>query len=141
MACGQSYGELVCRRGDDTQLTGFSVASNAMDFMHSEEMADFGGTVTLHQDSDGVLRVTNGTPHPLDDCQAIRGTRDGKRTGAGQHLSPAATERLDFKPYNQPRKAPEVNPDAAPNPFPMEPDRPQKAGAKIVPKAPTPRAN
>ena len=42
----QTRGELVCRRGDDTQLTGFNVGSNVTDFMHSEEMADFGGTVT-----------------------------------------------------------------------------------------------
>ncbi len=135
----ESRRELLCRRGDDTQLTGFSVASNASDYIHSENMADFGGTVTLHEDSDRVLRVTNGTPHPLADCQALRRTRDGKKelaqVGA---LEPGATERLDFKPYNQPRKAPEVNPDAAPNPFPMEPDRPQKAGAENRPQGANP---
>ena len=94
MSLFESRGELVCRRGDDTRLTGFSVASNATDYMHSEEMADFGGTVTLHQDSDGVLRVTNGTKHPLDDCQAVRGTRDGEQELAQiGRLEPGATER------------------------------------------------
>ena len=32
VAVGSPIGELVCRRGDDTQLTGFSVASNAVGF-------------------------------------------------------------------------------------------------------------
>ena len=73
----QTRGELVCRRGDDTQLSGFSVGSNVIDFVHSEEMADFGGTVALHHDSDGALRVTNGTTHPLDDCRAVRGGKSG----------------------------------------------------------------
>ena len=94
----QSYGELVCWRGDDTQLTGFSVGSNAADFVHSEEMADFGGTVTLHDDSDGVLRVTNATTHPLEDCEAIRGSESG---GAEQatigRIEPGATPRLSFE--------------------------------------------
>ena len=96
----QSYAELVCRRGDDTQLTGFRVASNDDDFVHSEEMADFGGTVTLHHDSDGGLRVTNATKHPLDDCQAIRGGESGGRDLARiGRLEPGATEVLKFKPY------------------------------------------
>ena len=73
----QTGGELVCRRGDDTQLSGFSVGSNMVDFVHSEEMADFGGTLTLHHAGDGY-RLTNGTPHPLEDCRAVcAGVRPG----------------------------------------------------------------
>ena len=93
MSMWQTRGELVCRRGDDTQLTGFSVGSNVADFMHSEEMADFGGTVTLHHDSDGVLRVTNGTKHPLDDCRAVRGGKPGGIDAGGSAGSSPARPR------------------------------------------------
>jgi hypothetical protein len=97
---GDTDGELVCRRGDDTQLSGFKVASNANDFMHSEEMADFGGTVSVHQDSDGIWRVTNGTKYALDDCQAVRGTSDGvERIEKVGSLAPGATVALKLEEF------------------------------------------
>ena len=96
----QAYGELVCRRGDDTQLTGFRVGSNVADFVHSEEMEDFGGTVTLHQAGDRVLRVTNATAHPLDNCQAVRGRSGGRDLATLGRLEPGATAALYFEPYN-----------------------------------------
>jgi len=96
MPIWQSRSELVCRRGDETQLTGFSVASNDADSIHSEEMADFGGTVTLHRDSDGVLRVTNGTAHPLDDCKIMRGTSGVAELATIDRLDPGATKPLSF---------------------------------------------
>ncbi len=102
MSMWQSRGELVCRRGDDTQLTGFSVGSNVADFMHSEEMADFGGTVTVHQDSDKVWRVTNGTKHPLDDCQAVRGGKPGGIDVGIGRLEPGATKALEFESRRRP---------------------------------------
>ena len=43
VASCKSIGEVVCRRGDDTRLSGFHVSSNSHDFVHSEEMTDFGG--------------------------------------------------------------------------------------------------
>jgi hypothetical protein len=95
----ETDGELVCRRGDDTQLSGFSVKSNANDFMHSEEMADFGGTVTLHQDSDGKWRVTNGTKYPLDGCQAVRGTPNAVERVAVDLLAPGATVALKLENF------------------------------------------
>ncbi len=104
MRTWQSYAELVCRRGDDTQLTGFSVASNAKDYVHCEEMADFGGTVTLHRDSDGGLRVTNATTHPLDDCRAVRGQSGGRGMVTIGRLDPGATAALKFESYTPPGK-------------------------------------
>ena len=83
---GRLVGELVCRRGDDTQLSGFSVASNAKDYVHCEEMADFGGTVTLHHDSNGAMRVTNGTKFTLDDCRVVQGGKSGMRPELVQKL-------------------------------------------------------
>jgi hypothetical protein len=93
MPIWQVRSELVCRRGDDTQLSGFRVGSNVTDFMHTEEMADFGGVVTLHGDSNGNLRVTNNTAHPLDDCRAVRGGIDLATIG---RLEPGATAALNF---------------------------------------------
>jgi hypothetical protein len=132
-AFGETRGELFCRRGDDTQLTGFTVASNATDYMHSEEMRDFGGTVALHHDSDGVLRVTNGTPHPLDACQAVRGLEPNGGESPGFDLAqigalePGATAALKFE-YQPPRKK------AARTNIPVEPegttpDRSQRVAA------------
>ena len=113
MSWGQTYGELVCRRGDDTHLTGFSVASNATDYMHSEEMADFGGAVTLQRNGvvlpvlgwkvaldPGVWQVVNGTTHPLDDCRVIRGGESGSiELATIGRLDPGATAPLKFGPY------------------------------------------
>ena len=92
----ESIGEVVCRRGDDTRLTGFHVASNSKDYIHSEEMADFGGTVTLHRDSDGGLRISNGTKHPLENCRVIQNAdHDGDtRLFTLGRLDPGATTRL-----------------------------------------------
>jgi len=101
----QSYGELVCRRADDTQLTGFSVGSNIADTIHSEAMTDFGGTVDMHSDSDGVLRVTNRTSHSLDDCRAIRGKSGGAELAIVGRLGPGASAPLTFKSYSRPEKA------------------------------------
>ena len=98
---GPARGELVCRRGEDTQLTGFRVGSNVVDFMHSEEMADFGGAVTLHRDSDGGLRVTNGTPYPLDDCGAVRGKTKSAEMASIGRMEPGASAPLRFRPYDR----------------------------------------
>jgi hypothetical protein len=117
----QTYGELVCRRGDDTRVSGFSVGSNVTDFVHSEEMEDFGGTVTLHQDSDKVWRVTNATKHPLDDCRAIRsgGSKSIDVAMIGR-LEPGATApvegELGFAPYPRRGKAPADKPSHGPEP-------------------------
>lgn len=89
--------EVVCRRGDDTQLMGFNVSSNTKDYMHSEEMADIGGTLTLRRDSDGILRVTNGTKHPLENCRVVRGEKSGTRLASIDRLDPGATATLTFK--------------------------------------------
>jgi len=105
MPVWQTRGELVCRRGDDTQLTGFNVGSNVVDFVHSEEMAEFGGKVTLHRDSNGGLRVTNGTTHPLDDCRVVCGLSGGTDLARIGRLEPGATAVLKFKPYSRRGKA------------------------------------
>ncbi len=107
-AVWQALGALVCRRGDDTQLSGFSVASNAKDCVHSEEMADFGGAVTLHHDSNGAMRVTNGTKFTLDDCRVVQGGKSGapELVKKLRRLEPGASVPFKFAPVDLPEKTP-----------------------------------
>ena len=101
MAVWQTPGELVCRRGDGTQLSGLSVGSNLVDFVHSEAMADFGGAVALHRDNGGELRATNGTSHPLDDCRIVRGNSPGADLASIGRLEPGETKLLAFSPWKK----------------------------------------
>ncbi len=98
---GKSIGEVACRRGDDTRLTGFHVDSNEKDYIHSEEMADFGGTVALRRDTDGAMHVTNGTKHPLENCHVIRNGKSGAERATIERLDPGATVRLNFKKFDR----------------------------------------
>jgi hypothetical protein len=121
----------VCRRGDDTRLTGFHVASNSKDYIHSEAMADFGGTVTLHRDSDGGLRITNGTKHPLENCRVIQNAdHDGEaRLFTVARLDPGATTRLkdsDSTPFD--RNAPAAAVKAIIKLLEPAADRPEPTG-------------
>jgi hypothetical protein len=97
-----SIGELVCRRGDDTQLTGFNIGSNVADFVHSEEMADIGGTVTFRRDNDGTVRVTNATRYPLNHCRAVRATANGSEMATIGALAPGETKDLMFHDVHRP---------------------------------------
>ena len=107
------------------------MASNAADYIHSEEMADFGGTVTLHDDSDGVLRVTNGTPHPLDDCQAVRGGESGRRRTGEDRPARARRDRgIEVRARYHREKA-----------TTDEPERTRQVHPANVPKVRTPPAN
>ena len=47
MLSGESYKRLVCRRGEDTEVSGFAVNSNSIDFVHSEHLVDLGGGISL----------------------------------------------------------------------------------------------
>ena len=111
----ESYGELVCRRGDDTRLSGFHVSSASADYVHSEEMVDFGGPITLREE--GIdWRVTNGTKHPLENCQVMRcDSARGVWTASIDRLAPSETAVLKFGKLHRP-KAPPDNPglDQAP---------------------------
>jgi hypothetical protein len=101
---GESNSELICRRGDDTRVTGLHINSNAADFVHSEAMADFGGVVTLHYDTSGGMHVTNNTKHPLENCRVVW---NEDRTGNAAifsipRLDPGATARLEgSKPFDR----------------------------------------
>jgi hypothetical protein len=96
-----SIGELVCRRGDDTQLTGFHIGSNVADSVHCEEMADFGGTLTFRRDNDGTVRVTNATRYPLNHCRAVRATANGGEMAAIGALGPGETKVLIFHDFHR----------------------------------------
>ena len=83
-------------------MSGFGLRSNTTAFMHSEVMADFGGTLALHRDSDGSLRVTNGTEHPLENCQILRiDDSGGGEIAAIAGLTPGETHALEFKSFHR----------------------------------------
>jgi hypothetical protein len=107
---GETNSEVVCRRGDDTRLSGFHIASNSKDYVHSEEMSDFGGVVSMHRDSDGGLRITNGTKHPLDNCHVIQIAEQGGRSRQFTvgRLDPGTTTRLKDAAAFDRKKAAEV---------------------------------
>lgn len=94
MPMWQSRRSLVCRRGDETSLSGMSVASNFVEFLHSEEMVDFGGTMALGRDANGTWRVTNRTKHDLKECNILRCTVNKTVNKTVKQLQLAMLERL-----------------------------------------------
>ncbi len=97
----ESVGEVVCRRGEDTRLSGFHVNSNSHDFIHSEELTDFGGTIALQRDGDR-WRVTNGTKHPLENCEVVRGESPNAAAIASiDRLDPGEQVSLNFTKFNR----------------------------------------
>ena len=97
MPAWQEYPNVTCRRGEDTRLTGFSVASNDIGLLHSEEMTDLGGPLSLAHEADGTLRLTNRTSHGLAASQVIRRTLAGRvETARPGRLDPGAAVVLDF---------------------------------------------
>jgi hypothetical protein len=89
--------QLVCRRGEKTQVSGFAVPSNAIDFIHSEEMVALDGTISLARDDDATLRVFNRTPWTLRAISVVRRTAAGGReVFRVERLGPQASVRLEF---------------------------------------------
>ena len=95
--------------------------SNAADFVHSEEMADFGGTVTLHRDSDGSIAGDQRHDAPAGRLPG-RSRRRVRRHQLARidRLEPGATEALKFESDDR---------------------RESGRGRPIVPKVRTPPAN
>ena len=76
---------LLYQRDDSATLSGFSVSSNATGFVHSEQMIDLGGSISLSQDSQRQLVVSNGTRFPLQDAIVVLGsdTQPGQMAALG----------------------------------------------------------
>ncbi len=63
---------VTLQRGAEVELSGFQVLSNRTGMIHSEQMRDLGGPLTLvGEDSQGV-RVTNGTDFQLQPAAVVR---------------------------------------------------------------------
>lgn len=63
---------LLFSRGAETTLTGYSVQSNYTGLIHSEQMVDLGGGISLVDTSGGRFTLTNRTPLTLRDVAVLR---------------------------------------------------------------------
>ncbi len=63
---------LLFSRGAETTLTGYSVQSNSTGLIHSEQMVDLGGGISLVATSGGRFTLTNQTPLTLRDVAVLR---------------------------------------------------------------------
>jgi hypothetical protein len=56
---GQQLHKLTCRRGEQVTLSGFPVNSNSTGLVHSEEMLDVGGGISLEKEGDHTWKLVN----------------------------------------------------------------------------------
>ena len=61
LVTGQSRSTVTYRRNEDVRLSGFTVASNNTDMVHSEQMYDLGAAIVLGKSSLGRKQVVNRT--------------------------------------------------------------------------------
>jgi hypothetical protein len=96
----ESYKKLVCRRAENTSLSGFSVDSNLVDYLHSEELVDVGGGISLQLTPDRSWQIVNRTRLALLDAILLRRV-DSERVEAATPgpLAPGATMLLEFRPW------------------------------------------
>jgi hypothetical protein len=77
MAYGQHGQKLTCRRGDQVTLSGFPVNSNSTGLVHSEEMFDLGGGISLVKDGDRNWKLVNRSKLNLRGVGLLRKTPYG----------------------------------------------------------------
>jgi hypothetical protein len=65
------------RRDEDVSLTGFAVASNSTGMLHSEQMLDMQGSISLGWTKSGEEKITNGTRLRLEGVAVVRPRRGG----------------------------------------------------------------
>jgi hypothetical protein len=89
------------RRDQDVSLSGFNVLSNSTAMVHSEEMADMGGSVSLVSGT-GRPGVMNNTQFALAGAGAVRRSADGRlETAWLGTLHPGEGKPLTFNPASQ----------------------------------------
>jgi hypothetical protein len=74
MSLGQQARKLTCRRGDQVTLSGFPVNSNSTGLVHSEEMLDLGGGLSLAKEGDHAWRLVNRSKLNLHGVGLLRKT-------------------------------------------------------------------
>ncbi len=60
------------REGGQIRLSGFQIASNSTDWLHSEQMVELGGTIDLQQNPSGRPKVANHTEMSLENAALIK---------------------------------------------------------------------
>ena len=81
MLVGQGYGKLTCRHGDDASVAGYSVGSNSIGFVHSEQWLDLARPLAIIEHSDGSFQLANHTQLLLRDAGVVKKTdRAGLQT-------------------------------------------------------------
>jgi len=95
MEFGERPRRLLHSREQNARLEGFLVRSNTIGMMHSEQMIDFGGDVSLIENPDGGLQVANNTLFDLKDA-AIIGPRESGRSRIARlgTIEPGASARV-----------------------------------------------
>jgi hypothetical protein len=78
ISLGQQTRRLTCRRGEHVTLSGFHVGSNSTGLIHSEEMLDLGGTISLVENDDGTCSLANQSMLSLHGVGLLRKTRTGE---------------------------------------------------------------
>jgi hypothetical protein len=73
----QTFRTLDCRRGETTDLSGFSVPSNADDLMHCETISDLGGSIVVNKARNGGWSLTNHTKLNLTGCRLLQKSENG----------------------------------------------------------------
>ena len=81
--------ELTCRRGDQVAFaTGFHVGSNSTGLVHSEELLDFGGGISLVKDGDRAWKLINRTELELARRRAVAEDPLRRRSGLARRRPP-----------------------------------------------------
>jgi hypothetical protein len=77
MPTGATYKRLDYRRGEQAGLRGFSVDSNSVGLLHSEQMLDLGGPLALVEESDDRLVLHNRSQLTLHGAGVVKKTAGG----------------------------------------------------------------
>ncbi len=95
---GQSRRNLFYRYGQQTSLSGYLVSSNSTGLIHSEQMLDLAGPVSMSRDKSGNWQVVNRTELTLNGAGVVRKTTKGElQTAWLGTVEPGATATLRFK--------------------------------------------
>jgi len=100
-----AYRKLIYCRSKDTSLSDYYVRSNSTGLVHTEQMLDLGGPISLSRSRDGVLQVANQTDLALHDAGVVRKDESGNlETAWIGILEPGAKARVRFRRRNPPSK-------------------------------------
>ena len=99
------YRRLLYSHGKGAGLLGQHVRSNSTGLVHSEQMCDLDGALSLRTSADGKFRLVNNTGLTLHDAVAVGRTESGDLESAFLGtLVPGASVPLTMKPQSPPAK-------------------------------------